>query len=92
MNLINIKKMGFAVGLTGAILYLGCMVIMLTTGQEGTIKFFNSLLHGLDVGTVIRMDIPLLEALIGIVQIFIIGWIVGASIAVFYNAQLKPKY
>lgn len=91
MNRINIKKLGFSVGLTGAILYVGCMIIMLTTGQEGTIKFFNSLLHGLDVSSVIRMNVPLLEALIGIVQTFIIGWLIGASIAVFYNAQLKPS-
>jgi hypothetical protein len=91
MNRINIKKLGFSVGITGAILYIGCMIVMLTAGQEGTIKFFNSLLHGLDVSSVIRMNVPLLEALIGIVQTFIIGWLIGASIAVFYNAQLKSK-
>tara|TARA_R110000782_G_scaffold121061_1_gene212123 strand:- start:678 stop:959 length:282 start_codon:yes stop_codon:yes gene_type:complete len=91
MNRINIKKLGFSVGITGAILYVGCMIVMLTAGQEGTIKFFNSLLHGLDVSSVIRMNVPLLEALIGIVQTFIIGWLIGAAIAVFYNAQLKPS-
>jgi 2TM family of unknown function (DUF5676) len=89
MNRLNIKKLGFAVGLTGALIYLGCMIVMISAGQEGTIKFFNSLLHGLDATSIIRMDVSLLEAFFGIIQTFIIGWLVGASIAAFYNAQIK---
>ncbi|MDC6353538.1 MULTISPECIES: DUF5676 family membrane protein [unclassified Robiginitalea] len=91
MNRINIKKLGFAMGLTGALVYLGCIVVMLTAGREGTIDFFNSLLHGLDTTSIIRMDIPLWEAAIGIVQTFIIGWLIGALIAAFYNVQLKNR-
>ncbi len=89
MNRINIKKFGFAFGLTAAILYIGCMVVMFTAGREGTIDFFNSLLHGLDTTSIIRMDVPFWEAIIGMIQIFIIGWLTGALIAAFYNAQLK---
>ncbi|MDE3741090.1 DUF5676 family membrane protein [Maribacter polysaccharolyticus] len=91
MNRINIKKFGFAMGLTGALLYSGCMIVLATAGQEGSIKFFNSLLHGLDTTNIIRMDVPIWEALIGIVQTFIIAWLTGALIAAFYNAQLKLK-
>lgn len=91
MNRINIKKFGFAIGITGALLYAGCMIVMATAGQEGSIKFFNSLLHGLDTTNIIRMDVPLLEALIGIIQTFILGWLIGACIAAFYNAQIKTK-
>jgi len=88
MNRLNIKKFGFAVGITSAIIYLGCIIVMATAGQEGSISFFNSLLHGLDTSSIIRMDVPLLEALLGIVQTFVIGWLIGACIAGFYNAQL----
>ena len=91
MNHINVKKFGFAIGFTGVLCYLGCMIVMWTAGQEGTIKFFNSLIHGLDVTSIIRMDMPISEALIGIVQTFIIGWIFGACISAIYNAQLKEK-
>lgn len=91
MNRINIKKFGFAFGLTGAIIYLGCMVVMWTAGHEGTINFFNSLLHGLDTTSIIRMDVPIWEALIGIVQTFIVGWLTGALIAAFYNVQIRTK-
>ena len=91
MNRINVKKFGFAFGFTAALLYLGCMVVMWTAGREGTIDFFNSLLHGLDTTNITRMDIPMWEALLGIVQIFILGWLTGALIAAFYNAQIKLK-
>jgi hypothetical protein len=91
MQKLNVKKLGFAFGLTGALIYLGCMIVMNTAGQEGTITFFNSLLHGLDTSQIIRMDVPLLEALFGIVQTFILGWLIGACIGAFYNAQIKTR-
>lgn len=34
MNRFNVKKLGFATGLTGALLYLGCMIVMVTVGQK----------------------------------------------------------
>ncbi len=91
MYRLNVKKLGFAFGLTGALIYLGCMIVMATAGREGSIKFFNSLLHGLDTTNIIRMDVPLLEVLMGIVQTFILWWLIGACIAAFYNAQIKTK-
>lgn len=91
MYRLNIKKLGFAFGLTGALIYLGCIIVMKTAGQEGTINFFNSLLHGLDTTNIIRMDVPLLEALMGIVQTFILWWLIGACIGAFYNVQIKIK-
>lgn len=91
MQTIKIKKMGIATGLTGALLYLGCMLVMFLAGHEGSIKFFNSIMHGLDVSTIMRMDIPLWEAGLGIIEIFILGWLVGSCIAVLYNWQIKNK-
>lgn len=91
MNRINIKKFGLAFGLTGALLYMGCILLMATVGHDGTVKFFNSLLHGLDVTSIVRMDVPLWEAGIGIVETFILGWLVGACIAGFYNATIKDN-
>ncbi|WP_338378029.1 DUF5676 family membrane protein [uncultured Flavobacterium sp.] len=91
MYQLNVKKLGFAFGLTAAFLYLGCMIVMATAGKEGTITFFNSLLHGLDTSNIIRMDVPLLEAFFGIIQTFILGWLIGACVGVFYNIQIKVK-
>lgn len=88
MNIINIRKFGLAVGVTGVLLYVGCILVMSTVGREGTIQFFNNLLHGLDTSSIIRMDVGVGEALIGIIQTFIIGWLLGASIAGIYNFSL----
>ena len=89
MNFIDVKKFGFAVGSTAGLLYLGCVFVMFTVGHEGTVRFFNSLLHGLDVSGIIRMDTPIWEASIGIIETFILGWLIGACIAAIYNATLK---
>jgi hypothetical protein len=91
MDRINVKKLGFAFGFTGALIYLGCMIVMITAGQEGSIAFFNSLLHGIDTTNIIRMDVPLLEAFFGVIQTFILWWLIGACIAAFYNAQIKKE-
>lgn len=80
-----------AFGLTGALLYLGCIILMATVGHAGTVKFFNSLLHGLDTSSIIRMDVPLLEAALGLVETFILSWLVGACIAGFYNATIRDQ-
>ena len=89
MNYLNVKKFGFAVGATGALLYLGCVVLMLMIGHDGTALFINSLLHGLDVSSILRMNMSSAEALNGIVVTFILGWLTGACIAAIYNAALK---
>ena len=89
MNTINIKRFAIAVGLTSVLLYLGCILVMLIAGREGTIFFFNSLLHGLDISTIVNMKLSLLESLLGLIETFILGSLVGASIAVMYNFSAK---
>jgi len=86
MKQINVKKMGLSCGLTGLLLYLGCIILMITVGQQGTITFFNNLLHGLDTTAIIKMNVSLTGAFLGLVQTFILFWLIGASIAAFYNA------
>jgi membrane associated rhomboid family serine protease len=89
MKTLSIKKLGLAVGVTGAIFYLGCIILMVTAGKDGTVFFFNSLLHGLDVEPIIRMSVPPLQAFFGLVQTFILGWLVGALAAAIYNISFS---
>lgn len=91
MNTINIKRFGLAFGITGALLYLGCILVMATVGRDGTVLFFNSLLHGLDTSSIIRLHVPWWEALIGITETFIISWLIGALIASIYNIGGRKK-
>lgn len=83
--------MGLAFGLTGTLLYLGCAFLMIVIGQDGTVMFFNSLLHGIDVSTIIRNNIPLWEVGLGIIEIFIVCWLIGACIAAFYNVRVATS-
>ncbi|WP_375580179.1 DUF5676 family membrane protein [Marivirga tractuosa] len=92
MQHINIKKFALSWGVAGVVFYLGCIILMSTVGREGTILFFNSLLHGLDTTSLIRMDVPWTEALIGLVEMFILGWLFGALIASVYNASFNKGY
>ncbi len=85
MNTISIKSLGFALGSTCALLYLGCVFVMLTVPQEAVVRFFNSIMHGWDVTPIMRWDMPWWEAAIGVLEIFILGWLAGALIAVLYN-------
>lgn len=89
MNRIHVFKFGLACGLTGTLLYLGCVILMLTVGEQGIVLFFNSLLHGLDVAPILRTDVPLWEAGLGIIETFVLSWLIGACIASIYNAMTK---
>lgn len=91
MNHISIRKFGLAFGITGALLYFGCALTMLISGHDSTVKFFNTLLHGLDVSSIIRMNVSSGEVLIGLIQTFILGWLIGACIAGIYNVTSKSK-
>ena len=92
----DVKKMGLVFGVNGALLYLGCMLVMATVGNSGAVTFFNSLLDGLDVSSIIRKNVPIWEAGVGIVESLILSWLVGVCLAgiynfVFYNS-LKNKF
>lgn len=91
MGAINIKRFGFAFGATFALLRLGCFFVMATAGKDTSIRFFNSLLHGLDVTSIIRMNMSIGEMAIGIIEIFILGWLTGATIASIYNCTCRAK-
>ena len=85
MNNINSKKLGFAIGMAGVILYLGCICLMLIAGHSGTTWFFNSILHGLDVTSISQMNVPIGQSIAGIIITFGLGWISGYLIGMFYN-------
>lgn len=91
MNHIGVKKLGLAFGLTAALLYLGCAIVMLVLGHDSTVKFFNTLLHGIDVTSIMRMEISAMEVLIGFVQTFVLGWLVGACVAAIYNVSFEKS-
>lgn len=91
METINIKRLGAALGITSAFLYLGCVFVMWTVGKGTSILFFNSLMHGIDVTSIIRTEMPWWEMAMGLVEIFILGWLTGATMASIYNFGLDRQ-
>ena len=65
MEKLNQRKFGIVAGITSVLVYLGCFLIMMTLGKDGLVKLSNLLFHGMDFTHIIRMDIPIVEILIG---------------------------
>jgi hypothetical protein len=61
---------------------------MAVLGKKGSILFFNSLMHGIDITPILRMEMPLFEMALGLPGIFILGWLVGATMACIYNLSI----
>ena len=89
MNKISVKGASCAVGTCGAVLYVGCVFIMLAAPKDVVVRFFNSILHGWDVSPIMRWDMPWWEAAIGTFEMFILGWLIGALLAVVYNVCIS---
>lgn len=87
MNRLDVRQFGLASGAVCAALYVGCMLTMRILPEDTLIRFFNALLHGLDVTPIMRHDVPLTDAIIGIVAWFLIGGVLGALFAAVYNLR-----
>ena len=85
MKNINPIRLGWAFGVTFSLMYLGCVIVMLLVGHDGTVLIFNSLLHGVDVSNIIRMDMPFWEMGMGICLTFLLAWFTGATVGSVYN-------
>ena len=91
MNRIYVYRMGFAVGATFATLYLGCLLVVCFNAHVNAVAFFNSFTHFFDVSSIVRTTIVSpFEFIAGLVEWFILGWLIGACIAAFYNSFSKP--
>ncbi len=88
MGAINVKKMGLAIGLTFAVLRLGCIIVLALLSREQAIAYFNTLVHGIDISPILKTEMSVQSMIFGVIQIFILGWLIGASIASIYNLQM----
>ncbi len=89
MSTLSVTRLGFALAMGAALSYIGCAFVMMTVPQDVAIRFFNSIMHGVDVTAIMRCDMPGWEMVVGVLEIFILGWLFGAIVAVFYNMGLK---
>lgn len=88
---LSVRRLGFALGAGTALAYLGCVFVMLTVPREEAIRFFNSILHGVDVTTIMRWEMRWTEMVVGVLEVFVLGWMFGAVLAVLYNSAAERR-
>jgi len=86
---LNPNYLGLSFGATGVVFYLGCMLTMATVSHDQAVEFFNSLLHGLDVGPILKTSVPVSQVALGLVTIVILCWFAGVLIAGIYNLCVR---
>lgn len=91
MNNINVKTMGIAFGLTGALLYLGCMISMTAIGGGAINHFFDNFFPPTNVLLTLRTNIPLWKVAVGMLPAFLLFGFTGFCIAGIYNKMLPKK-
>jgi len=91
MTILSPIRFGLAIGIAGSLFYVGCMVFMAMMPAETVTWFSNSLLHGVDITSVMRESVPLPQSLAGILSTFVGGWVFGALTASIYNIGLGNK-
>ena len=91
MSKLNSKNFGLSIGIVSVIFYFGCVLSMLILGKGGIIYLSNLLFHGVDWSSIIRMDVPLLDTLLGAVATFILWGSLGYLSAFIYNKLNKDN-
>jgi hypothetical protein len=62
---------------------------MSCVSRQASIRFFNGILHGLDVTSIVTAEMTLRGVIRGVVEVFVLGWLLGAMLACFYNISAR---
>lgn len=94
MHYASVLRCGFALGTGTAIAYLACAVAMAVLPRSVAARFLNNLVHGVDLEPMIHWNMSLTDTLLGLVSVFILGWLFAAVVAGLYNlgARLIPPH
>ena len=92
MQIISVRRFAFALATVVTVLYAGCALVMAVVPRSAALRFFNRLMHGIDVEPIARWEMSLGEMAVGLIETFILGWLIGAAFAWLYNvAAPQPK-
>lgn len=88
MGAINIRKMGLALGLTMVVLRIGCIILFSVVSHDQAVSFLRTLLCGVDVSPILLSEgMTVQDIIFSLIQVFVLGWLVGSLFASFYNLQ-----
>lgn len=81
---LNPKRTANALAVTAGIVSLICYILILLF-PSGTVRMFGAIFHGIDMNKIAMIPSSIGYGLLGIIEVIIIGWIVGWLFAVIYN-------
>lgn len=89
--MLNSKAVSLSLSLTSAVLYIACAIAFMLF-PVGTLKFFNTWFHGLDLTTIASTKpISLFGIIIGLVSILILSAVTGAIFTAIYNSLQRKS-
>ena len=89
MQKLSPIRFGIAIGTAGVVFYFGCMIFMAAAPNEIVVWFFNSLLHGADISSIVRDSVPWMQSLVGLLSTFVGGLISGSISARIYHVGIS---
>ena len=88
---LDVGTLGAAVGLAGGAFYIGCVLVMVLVEKDVLVQFLNSIVHGLDLSAVLRLDLGIWDSLLGLVNTLALGWVTGVLIGFIYNYTARVR-
>ena len=78
------KATGYTLASVAGIVSLVCLLLIIIA-KEFTINLFGAIFHGIDLSKIAADNITIGSAVIGFVEVVVIGFILGWLFAVIYN-------
>lgn len=85
MNKLNPNVVALSLGFTAVIVYSVCLILVALLPLETIVTFTNYLVHGIDFSNIAVKNITTIGAVIGLIEAFIMAWIIGYIFASVYN-------
>lgn len=81
---ISSKRVAYSLALVAGIVYLAC-AILVAIAPTWTVNIFGALFHGIDISQIARAPVPLTSTILGLIEIIVIGYLVGWLFGAVYN-------
>ena len=78
------KAAGYALASVAGIVSLVC-ILLVVVARDFTINLFGAIFHGIDLSQIAADNITISSAVLGFVEVVVIGFILGWLFAAIYN-------
>ena len=88
---LDVVRFGLGLGSAWALLYLVCILLIVIVGPQSIAYLVSILFHGLDMSSLVSRQVSPGLAILGIIEVFVFGWLMGALTAAIYNWSLPRR-